>query len=320
MDKPKLLDVIRSRIRLKHMSKKTEEAYVYWIKRFILYFDKRHPREMGEHEVERFLTHLAVDEHVAASTQNLALNAIVFLYKQILERDLGQIENVARATRPKRIPVVFSQKEIHAIFAQLEGVTRIMVGLLYGSGLRIKECLRLRVKDIDLDRNVVIIHEGKGNKDRVVPFSAKIKEDLRLHLKMIALQHERDLRGGFGGVNLPNDLAAKYPNAGKQLAWQFLFPASKISKDPRTTKLMRFHLHESALQRPVKDVLRKVVPNKNGSAHSFRHSFATHLLEAGYDIRTVQELLGHKDVRTTMIYTHVANKLGVAVRSPLDLD
>ena len=320
MEKPKLLDVVRSRIRLKHMSRKTEEAYVYWIKRFILYFDKRHPREMGEKEIEKFLTYLAVNENVAASTQNLALNAIIFLYTQVLQRNLGQIQDVARATTPKRIPVVFSQREIHAIFSHLEGVTRIMVGLLYGSGLRIKECLRLRVKDVDLERNLVIIHEGKGDKDRVVPFSSKIKEDLRLHLKMIALQHERDLRNGFGNVNLPNDLGGKYPNASKQLAWQFLFPASKISKDPRSATLMRFHLHESALQRPIKEVLSKVVPHKTGSAHSFRHSFATHLLEQGYDIRTVQELLGHKDVRTTMIYTHVMNRPGLVVRSPLDLD
>jgi integron integrase len=320
MEKPKLLDLVRSRIRLKHMSRRTEEAYVYWIKRFILYFDKRHPREMGEREVERFLTHLAVDEHVAAATQNLALNAIIFLYKHVLECDLGQIRDVARATRPKRIPVVFSQQEIHKIFSQLQGVTRIMVGLLYGSGLRLKECLRLRVKDVDLERNLVTIHEGKGDKDRVVPLSSMIKEDLRLHLKMIALQHERDLRNGFGNVKLPNDLAGKYPNASKQLAWQFLFPASKVSKDPRGATLMRFHLHESALQRPIKEVLSKVVPLKSGSAHSFRHSFATHLLEKGYDIRTVQELLGHKDVRTTMIYTHVMNRPGLAIRSPLDLD
>ncbi len=320
MEKPKLLDVVRSRIRLKHMSRKTEEAYVYWIKRFILHFDKRHPKEMGEREVEKFLTHLAVEENVAASTQNLALNAIVFLYKQVLERDLGQIQDVARATRPKRIPVVFSQNEINTIFSQLGGVTRIMVGLLYGSGLRIKECLRLRVKDIDLERNLVVVHEGKGDKDRIVPLSSKIKEDLRLHLKIVALQHERDSRSGFGHVNLPNNLAGKYPNASKQLAWQFLFPASKISKDPRSAKMMRFHLHESVLQRSIKEVLTKVVPNKAGSAHSFRHSFATHLLENGYDIRTVQELLGHKDVRTTMIYTHVMQKPGLAVRSPLDLD
>jgi integron integrase len=318
MEQPKLLDVVRSRIRLKHLSRRTEEAYVYWIKRYILFFGKCHPREMGEREMEQFLSNLAVKESVAASTQNQALNALLFLYKHVLERDLGMIQNVARAQRSKHLPVVFTKEEVKAILLQLNGTFRLIAGLLYGSGLRLDECLKLRVKDIDSSRNMITVHEGKGGKDRVLPLPAKLKESLRLHIDKVSIMHQQDLAAGYGEVNLPNSLALKYPNAAKEIAWQYVFPASKLSKDPHTQRLVRYHLHESAVQRAVKEAIETATPRKNGSCHSFRHSFATHLLEDGYDIRTVQELLGHKDIRTTMIYTHVMNRPGLAVRSPLD--
>ncbi len=320
MEQPKLLDVVRSRMRLKHLSKRTEDAYVYWIKRFILHFGKRHPREMGEKEIESFLTYLAVDEDVAASTQNQAFNAILFLYQEVLGRDLGRIGDIVRAHRPKRIPTVFSKSETLAVLNELQGTPRLIAGLLYGAGLRLDECLHLRVSNVDLERNTITIHAGKGDKDRTVPLPMKFKEDLRLHIKKVAVQHEIDVRNGHGEVKLPHGLSSKYPNAGKELAWQYLFGASKLSKDPYSGRMMRYHLDDSAVQRALKTAIRKVVPHKNGSAHTFRHSFATHLLEEGYDIRTVQELLGHKDVRTTMIYTHVMRKPGIAIRSPLDLD
>lgn len=320
MPQPKLLDLVSSRIRLKHLSKRTEEAYLYWIKRFILHFGKRHPKELGETEIESFLTFLAIEDEVAASTQNQAFNALLFLYKEVLGRDLGRIGDIVRANRPKRLPVVFTKSEVRAILAQLEGTPHMIVSLLYGCGLRLDECLRLRVKDVDLERNLITIREAKGDKDRALPLPFVLKEPLRLHVKKISVQHEIDLQNGHGEAHLPYGLSMKYPNAGKELAWQYLFAASKPAKDPRSGKIRRHHLHDSGIQRSIKIAIRKVTPQKAGTSHSFRHSFATHLLEAGYDIRTVQELLGHKDVRTTMIYTHVMQKPGAAVRSPLDLD
>ena len=318
MEKDKLLDQVRTRIRLRHFSVRTEQAYLYWIKRFILFHHKRHPREMGEKEIEAFLSHLAVFGNVSASTQNQAFNSLLFLYRTIFGRDLGHIENVVRANRPRRLPVVFTKEEVKAIIERLHGHTRLIASLLYGSGLRLQECLRLRVKDVDFSRGLIIVREAKRNKDRIVPLPEKIKDDLTLHLKLIEAMHERDLHNGCGEVHLPYALSRKYPNAGKEFAWQYVFPASRISPDPRTKKTMRHHLDESFVQRSVKEAMMLTCPRKNGSCHSFRHSFATHLLEQGYDIRTVQELLGHQNLQTTMIYTHVLNKGGLAVRSPLD--
>lgn len=273
---------------------------------------------MGEKEVELFLSHLAVEEGVSASTQNQAFNGLLFLYRTLFGRELGKIANVVRANRAKRLPVVFTKEEVHVILKKLRGTTKLIACLLYGSGLRLQECLRLRVKDVDFSRGCIIVRQGKGNKDRIVPLPSMVKEDLTLHLRMIAVQHEQDVRNGYGEVNLPDALAVKYPSAARDFAWHFVFPASRLSSDPRSKRLMRFHLDESTVQRAVKDTIQKSFPHKNGSCHSFRHSFATHLLEQGYDIRTVQELLGHQSLQTTMIYTHVLNKGGLAVRSPLD--
>ncbi len=318
MEKGKLLDQVRTRIRLRHFSIRTEHAYLYWIKRFILFHHMRHPREMGEKEVELFLSHLAVTGNVSASTQNQAFNALLFLYRTIFGRDLGRIENVVRANRPRRLPVVFTKQEVQAILERLHGTTKLIACLLYGSGLRLQECLRLRVKDIDFSRRLIIVREAKRNKDRIVPLPEKIQDELTLHLKLVAVMQERDLLNGFGEVSLPDALWTKYPNAGREFAWQYVFPSSKLSVDPRSKKTLRHHLDESSVQRSVKEAMTSACPRKNGSCHSFRHSFATHLLEAGYDIRTVQELLGHQNLQTTMIYTHVLNKGGLAVRSPLD--
>ncbi|HTY09682.1 MAG TPA: integron integrase [Bacteroidota bacterium] len=318
MEKGKLLDQVRSRMRLRHFSMRTEQAYLYWIKRFILFHHKRHPREMGEKEVEAFLSNLAVIGKVSASTQNQAFNALLFLYRTIFGRELGNVADVVRANRPRRLPVVFTREEMQAILARLHGTNKLIASLLYGSGFRLQECLKLRVKDIDFGRGLIIVREAKRNKDRIVPLPEKIKEELKLHLRMVTILHERDLMHGEGEVMLPDALARKYPGAGKEIAWQYVFPASKLSVDPRTKKKMRHHLDESAVQRAVKEAITLTCPRKNGSCHSFRHSFATHLLEQGYDIRTVQELLGHQNLQTTMIYTHVLNKGGLAVLSPLD--
>jgi len=273
---------------------------------------------MGEKEVEAFLSHLAVIGRVSASTQNQAFNALLFLYRTLFGRDLGRIANVVRANRPRRLPVVFTIEEVKAIIDRLHGNTKLIASLLYGSGLRLQECLTLRVKDVDFSRGLIIVREAKRNKDRIVPLPEKIKDVLSLHLKLLSVMHERDLMNGYGEVFLPDALGKKYPNAGKEFAWQYVFPASRTSADPRTGKTMRHHLDESSVQRSVKEAMMLTCPRKNGSCHSFRHSFATHLLEQGYDIRTVQELLGHQNLQTTMIYTHVLNKGGLAVRSPLD--
>ena len=274
---------------------------------------------MGAAEVNQFLTHLAVQEKVSASTQNQALCAIVFLYKQVLKKDLGDLGDLIWAKKPKKLPVVFTRKEVKAVLDQLSGVNWIMVNLLYGSGLRLLECLRLRVKDIDFDYNQIIIRDGKGQKDRVTALPEIIKKPLQEHLQKVKLLHEKDLQAGFGAVYLPNALEKKYPHANKQWAWQYVFPAPHLSIDPRTGIKRRHHLDETVLQKAVKVAIRKAGINKHAGCHTFRHSFATHLLENGYDIRTVQELLGHKDIRTTMIYLHVMNKGGLGVKSPADL-
>ena len=319
-NKPKLLDQVRDVIRRKHFSIRTEQVYVDWIRRFILFHDKRHPREMAEAEVTQFLTHLAREARVAASTQNQALSALLFLYKQVLKQEIGWLEGVERAKRPARLPVVLTRDEVHTLFAQLHGFHRLMAGLLYGSGLRLMECVRLRVKDVDLGYLRITVRDGKGGKDRITMLPVNLAKSLERHLQKVKAQHEEDLEAGFGGVHLPDAIARKYRNAQKEWTWQYVFPSPRLSIDPRapTSARQRHHSDESVLQDAVKRAVRGAGIAKAATCHTLRHSFATHLLEDGYDIRTVQELLGHKDVSTTMIYTHVLNKPGIGVKSPLD--
>lgn len=316
--KPRLLDQVREKIRLKHYSIRTEQAYVDWIKRYILFHDKRHPQEMGKREVEQFLSHLAVERNVAASTQNQALSAILFLYKEVLEQDIGWLDNVERAKRPARLPVVLTATEVRAVLAHLEGRHRLMANLLYGAGLRLMECVRLRVKDLDFEYRQITVRDGKGQKDRLTLLPDSLVGSLQTHLADVKILHEQDLRQGFGNVYLPFALDRKYPNAGREWGWQYVFPASPRSVDPRSHIERRHHIDEQTLQRAFKNAVRVASIAKPASCHSLRHSFATHLLMSGYDIRTVQELLGHKDVSTTMIYTHVLNRGGRGVVSPLD--
>ncbi len=315
----KLLDQVRDAIRRKHYSIRTEEAYVSWIKRFILFHNKRHPREMGAPEIEAFLTHLAVERRVAASTQNQALSAILFLYREVLGIDLDLPLHAIRAKRPRRLPTVLTHDEALRVIAALSGTHQLMAKLLYGSGLRLMECVRLRVKDLDFDQHVIIVRDGKGAKDRVTILPDSLITPLREHLQRVRLIHQQDLKDGYGSVYLPYALERKYPNASKEWIWQYVFPSDRLSTDPRTGVVRRHHIDPSTLQKAVRKAARLAGIDKHVTCHTFRHSFATRLLETGYDIRTVQELLGHKDVKTTMIYTHVLNRGGVAVRSPLDL-
>jgi integron integrase len=317
--KPKLLDQVRHKIRLKHYSIRTEQAYAGWIKRFILFHQKRHPASMGPPEVRTFLSHLAIERHVSASTQRQAWSAIAFLYREILEQDVSWLGDMERAKKPERLPVVFSRAEVRAVLARLDGQSWLMASLLYGAGLRLMECVRLRVKDVDFGHQQILVRDGKGQKDRVTMLPQRVVEPLRLHLEKVKTLHEQELSEGFGEVYLPFALERKYPHASREWGWQYVFPSHKRSVDPRSGKVRRHHVDEKVLQRGVKKALREAHMTKPGSCHTFRHSFATHLLEAGYDIRTVQELLGHKDVRTTMIYTHVLNQGGKGVRSPLDV-
>lgn len=316
---PRLLDQVRGKIRVKHYSIRTEQAYTGWIKRFILYFGKKHPRDMGAAEVEQFLTHLAVNGNVSASTQNQAKSALLFLYKEVLAVELPWLDNVEQAKNPKRLPVVLNRDEIQAILTRLERTHWLVAGLLYGTGMRIMECLRLRVQDIDFKRREILIRDGKGFKDRVTMLPVSLAATLQSHLAKVRTLHESDLAQGFGAVYLPYALERKYPNAAKEWIWQYVFPAAKVSTDPRTQAVRRHHVQEQAIQRAVKQAARDADLTKAATPHTFRHSFATHLLEGGYDIRTVQELLGHADVSTTMIYTHVLNKGGKGVTSPLDV-
>ena len=316
--RPKLLDQVREAIRMRHYSVRTEEAYVGWIKRFILFHGKRHPLEMGEDEITRFLSALAVHGHVSASTQNQALCALVFLYRHVLGQSLGWLDDIVRAKRPQRLPVVLTRPEVKALLGALEGVHWIMASLLYGAGLRLLECLRLRVKDIDFASHQILLREGKGNKDRRTMLPAAVQELLTAHLEHVRQRHQHDLAQGFGRVFVPNALQRKYPHANSEWGWQWVFPSSQISLDPRSGERRRHHLHESVLQRAVKEAARNIGLTKPASCHTLRHSFATHLLEDGYDIRTIQELLGHQDVKTTMIYTHVLNRGGQGVYSPMD--
>jgi integron integrase len=315
---PRLLDLVRGKIRLKHYSIRTEQAYVDWIKRFVLHFDKRHPAEMGAREVEAFLTHLAVQGKVAAATQNQAKAALLFLYREVLEQDLPWLQNVEQAKAPKRLPVVLTQAEAQAVLSRLTGTHWLVAGLLYGSGLRIMEALRLRVKDVEFARGEILVREGKGFKDRVTMLPAVLVEPLKSHLKQVRGLHEQDVAEGFGEVYLPYALDRKYPGAAREWGWQYVFPSKNRSVDPRSGLIRRHYVQDQAIQRAIRQAVRDTGIVKPATPHTLRHSFATHLLTSGYDIRTVQELLGHKDVATTMIYTHVLNKGGRGVRSPLD--
>lgn len=306
-------------MRVNHYSLRTEKSYIDLIKRYIFFHSKRHPKEMGAAEVEAFLTHLAVARNVSASTQNQAKSALLYLYKEVLEIDLPWLDNVTQAKAPKRLPVVLTQAEVQAILARLDGTMWLIASLLYGSGLRIMETLRLRVKDIDFARREILVREGKGFKDRVTMLPLSLVQPLKTHLLKVQALHNEDLAAGFGAVYMPMALDRKYPNAAKEWGWQYVFPSVKLSVDPRDKIVRRHHADEKTIQRAVKKVAKAAGFAKPATPHTFRHSFATHLLEGGYDIRTVQELLGHKDVSTTMIYTHVLNKGGKGVASPLDL-
>ena len=320
MPTPRLLDQVRTVARVKHFSLSTERAYVSWIRRFILFHRKQHPKEMGEAEIRQFISHLAVDAKISASTQTVALSALLFLYRDVLKKELPFVANIERAKPSKKLPVVFTRSEVQSVLARLDGTHHLIACLLYGSGLRLMEAVRLRIKDVDFERGEIAVREGKGAKDRVTMLPQSALVPLKTHLNRVRLLHQADLKEGFGKVQLPFALERKYPGAPSQWAWQFIFPAMKRSRDPRSGEERRHHLAADHLQRAVKNAIRLAQLNRNGSCHTLRHSFATHLLEDGYDIRTVQELLGHKDVRTTMIYTHVLNRGGRGVRSPLDAD
>ena len=315
---PKLLDQVRGKIRLKHYSIRTEQAYLDWIKRFILHFDKQHPKNLGAADVETYLTYLAVEGKVAASTQNQAKSALLFLYRQVLEIELPWLDNIEQAKAPKRLPVVMTRAEVQAVLSRLEGTHWLVANLLYGTGMRILECLRLRIKDIEFTRREILIRDGKGFKDRVTMLPLALLNPLREHLNNVKSLHDQDLAVGYGSVYLPNALEKKYPTAARDWGWQYVFPTKGMSTDPRSGETRRHHVQEQTIQRAVKQAVRDANIVKPATPHTFRHSFATHLLEGGYDIRTVQELLGHSDVATTMIYTHVLNKGGRGVVSPLD--
>jgi len=320
---PKLLDQLRHTLRRMHYSYRTEQSYVKWVKRFALFHKERsgeykHPRDLNVADVEAFLTHLAVEYNVAASTQNQALSAILFLYDHVLNQPIRQPIRPVMAKKPQRLPVVLTRDEVKRVLDQLTGVPLLIVKLLYGSGLRLNETLRLRVQDIDFAPNQIIVRDGKGAKDRVAILPQSVQAPLQEHLRQVHIRHDKDLAAGYGAVYLPDALARKYPNAAREWRWQWVFPASRISKDPRTGIMRRHHLDPSVVQKAVREAAQRAGITKHVTPHTFRHSFATHLLEAGYDIRTVQELLGHKDVKTTMIYTHVLQKGPMAVRSPLD--
>jgi len=315
---PKLLDQVRDKIRVRHYSIRTETQYVQWVKRFILFHGKRHPQEMGAVEVEAFLTHLAVEGNVSASTQNQALSALLFLYREVLGVELPWLDNVVRAKKPQRLPTVLSRDEVAQVLERMDGVYGLMARLLYGTGMRLMECCRLRVKDIDFGRREILIRDGKGGKDRVTMLPDTLVQTLQVYLAKRRLLYQDDLAKGMAEVFLPDALARKYPSAASEWAWQYVFPSGSYSLDPRSGRERRHHIDEKLLQRAVKKAVVLSGITKPATPHTFRHSFATHLLQAGYDIRTVQELLGHSDVSTTMIYTHVLNKGGRGVVSPLD--
>lgn len=316
--KPKLLDQLSDRIRLKHYSRRTEDAYLDWVKRYILYHNKTHPQEMGKPEIEAFLTHLAVERKVAAATQNQARSALLFLYKELLAIDLPWLNDVEQAKKPKRMPVVLTEQEVQRLLAKLPESWSLLGKLLYGTGMRLLEALRLRVQDLDFERCEVMIREGKGGKDRVTMLPQSLVQPLQQQLTFVRRQHARDLADGYGEVWLSESLARKFSKAGREWRWQYVFPSTRLSVDPASGVTRRHHLDEKGLQRAIRQAADDAGLTKRVTPHTLRHSFATHLLQAGYDIRTVQELLGHKDVQTTMIYTHVLNKGGRGVTSPLD--
>jgi len=314
----RLLEQVRNVLRLHHYSTSTEKTYIYWVRYYTRFHHNKHPRDMGGEEVKSFLTFLAVKQSVSASTQNQALSAILFLYKKVLEIELPWIDDVVRAKRTRHLPVVLTTDEVRALLAQFEGTKWIIYALLYGTGMRIMECMRLRVKDVDFAYKQILIRDAKGNKDRVTVLPDKLIEPLRTHLDKVRDLHQADLKAGFGTVYMPFALSRKYPNAPREWGWQYVFPSKNLSIDPRSGIKRRHHLDQKNIQRQMKQAIRNASIVKPASVHTLRHSFATHLLEAGYDIRTVQELLGHKDVKTTQIYTHVMQKGASAVRSPAD--
>jgi integron integrase len=316
--RPRLLEQVRERMRVLHYSYRTEAQYVQWIKRFIHFHDKRHPAHMGAPEVESFLTDLAVRGQVAAPTQNQAKAAILFLYKQVLGQELAWLDGVTTAKASAHLPVVLTTEEVRAVLARLTGIHWLIASILYGSGLRLMEAVRLRVKDVEFSRREVLVRDGKGGKDRVTMLPDRILEPLRDHLARVKRVHEHDLAAGYGEVYLPFALERKYPHAGRQWGWQYVFPAQRLSLDPRADRVRRHHVDEKGVQRAMKEAVRDAGVVKPATPHTLRHSFATHLLQSGHDIRTVQELLGHRDVATTMVYTHVLNRGGRGVLSPLD--
>lgn len=317
-DQPKLLDQLRALLRTLHYSLRTEEAYVHWTRRYILFHHKRHPSEMGKTEIEAFLSDLAVNGKVSASTQSQAKAALLFLYQRLLKLEVDWLKDIVAAKQPQRLPTVLTVDEVRSLLSQLEGTPWLIASLLYGSGLRILECCRLRVLDVDFSMRQINVRNGKGAKDRVTMLPSSLLEPLQSHLHLVKCQHDRDLEQGGGAVYLPFALDRKYPSAPKEWKWQYVFPAAHVSRDPRSDAVRRHHVEEQQVQRAVKAAAQSIGINKKVTPHTLRHSFATHLLQGGYDIRTVQELLGHKDVRTTMIYTHVLNRGGRGVLSPLD--
>ncbi|MCZ7609844.1 MAG: integron integrase [Ignavibacterium sp.] len=318
-NKPKLLDQIKTHLRSLHYSKRTEESYTNWIKRYIIFNNKTHPEKLGKDELRNYLNHLATDRNVSASTQNQALQAILFLYKEIIHKDLGWIDDIQRPTKPKHIPVVFTKSEAHNIIQKMDGLPKLITSFLYGSGLRLSEALRLRIKDIDFEYNQIIIRDAKGEKDRVTLLPATLIPHIKDQIENRRKLHNDDIKKGFGDTVLPYALSDKYPNASKEFGWQYLFPAERLTVDQKG-KNIRHHFHESTVTKAIKRAIKECkIEKPTASAHTFRHSFATHLLQSNYDIRTVQELLGHKDVRVTMIYTHIIKNLGKGVKSPLDM-
>lgn len=317
--RPRLLEVVREKLRAMHYSHRTEQQYVHWIRRFVAFHGRRHPAELGQGEVERFLNHLAIRREVAASTQNQALAAILFLYKRVLGIKLPWLDGITHAKRPQHLPVVLSHEEVRKVLSHLDGEVWIIASLLYGSGLRVSEALRLRVKDLDFDYRQVIVRDGKGAKDRATMLPQSLVTPLTRHLARVRSAHETAIAEGYAGVELPFALRRKNPGAACDWNWQYVFPARQASRDPRSGEYRRHHLHEQTVQRKVSAAARAAGLTKPTTCHTFRHCFATHLLEGGYDIRTVQELMGHKDVATTQIYTHVMRRGAGAVRSPLDL-
>jgi integron integrase len=316
---PRLLDRVRVAIRTRHYSIRTEEAYVGWIRRFIFFHNKRHPAEMGEPEINAFLSHLAVRGQVSASTQNQALCGLLFLYRHVLEKQFPELENVVRAKKPRRLPSVLTRDEVRRVLGRMSGTNRVVATLLYGSGMRLLECLRLRTKDVEFGLERITVRDAKGHKDRYVPLPVSVRPALASWLARVKRLYEKDLTEGFGAVYVPHALARKYPLAAREWAWQWVFPAESRSRDPRTQVERRHHLHETIVQRALHQAVRDAGIRRPASCHTLRHSFATHLIEDGYDVRTIQELLGHRDLKTTMIYTHVLNRSGGrGVRSPAD--